>query len=112
MTNPSKAKGTTAEGQVAAYLRDFAWPMAERRTLAGSSDRGDIAGVPDVCLEVKACKAFDLAGWSAELVAEMRNANARHGAVIAKRRGTLDVGRWYAIAPVSVYLDTLREALR
>ena len=112
MTNPSKRKGTTAEGQVAAYLRAFGWPLAERRTLAGVNDRGDIAGVPDFCGEVKACKAFDLAGWCDELVVEMRNANARHGAVIAKRRGTLDVGRWYAIAPLVTYLDTLREAQR
>ena len=112
MANPSKARGTAAESLVADYLRNFAWPTAERRALAGATDKGDIAGVPLTCIEVKSCKTFDLAGWCNELEVERHNANAQHGAVIAKRRGTLDVGRWYAIQPVSVYLDTLREALR
>lgn len=113
MSNPSKQKGTAAETQVVQYLRRFGWEYAERRALQGILDKGDIAGVhPDVCLEVKACRQMDLAGWCAELEVERHNANARYGAVIAKRRGTLDVGRWYAIQPLALYLDCLREALR
>jgi hypothetical protein len=111
VSNPSKQKGTAAESQVVAYLRNW-WPLAERRALAGTLDRGDVAGVPDFCGEVKACKAFDLAGWVDELEVERRNANARFGAVIAKRRGTLDVGRWYAVTPLANYLDLLREGQR
>jgi hypothetical protein len=112
MANPSKQKGTAAESLVVTYLHAFGFHQAERRALAGNLDKGDVAGVPDTCLEIKDCARIDLAGWTAELHAEMHNSNARHGTVIAKRRGTLDVGRWYAIQPVAVYLDTLREAIR
>lgn len=111
MANPPKKKGTAAESLVVTYLHAFGFHQAERRALSGSLDKGDIAGVADTCLEVKDCGRLDLAGWVAELEEERRNANARHGAVVAKRRGTLDVGRWYAIQPLSLYLDTLREAI-
>ena len=112
MANPSKTKGTAAETLVVTYLHANGFYNAERRALAGNLDKGDIAGIPDFCGEVKACKTFDLAGWCDELAVEMRNSNARYGTVIAKRRGTLDVGRWYSIQPLSVYLDTLKEAQR
>ena len=107
MANPSKAKGTAAETLVVRYLQAFGWPQAERRALAGIQDKGDVSGIADWVGEIKACKTMDLAGWCRELEAEMHNANARYGAVIAKKRGTLDVGDWYALMPVRVYLDTL-----
>ena len=110
MANPSKQKGTAAESLVVTYLHAFGFHGAERRALAGNLDRGDIAGIPDFCGEVKACKTFDLAGWVDELEVERHNANARFGTVIAKRRGTPDVGRWYSIQPLAVYLDTLKAA--
>ena len=35
---------------------------------------------------------------------EKRNAKARFGVVIAKRRGTRHVGEWYAIMPVDEWV--------
>ena len=48
----SKAKGTAAETAVVRFLRAVGFTQAERRTLGGTQDRGDIAGVPGVVIEV------------------------------------------------------------
>lgn len=106
----SKRKGTAAESAVVAWLQANGHPHAERRALAGINDKGDIAGVPGVCIEVKNHKSLDLAGWCAELVVEIANAKARTGVVIAKRRGKSDVGEWYALMPAHIWLDLLGRA--
>lgn len=96
----SKRKGTAAETAVVNWLREHGWPSAERRALAGNADRGDIAGIVGVVLEVKAKKEMDLSGWVKEAETERRNDGADFGIVIAKKRGTTDVGEWYAVMPV------------
>ena len=115
----SKAKGRGAENAVVAYLRVNGYPHAERRRLAGSADRGDIAGVPFRVVEVKDEKATNLAGWLTELAAEMANDGAASGAVVRKRRGypydptrpeTVDnVGEWYAVLPLRLLVAMWRE---
>lgn len=111
MANPSKRKGTAAETAIVAYLRDQGFPACERRALAGSADRGDVAGLHDTVVEAKDCKAIDLSGWLTELAAEMHNANARYGVVWAKRRGKGSPAEWYCTMPGHVFVDLLREAL-
>lgn len=91
------------------YLKRNGFPYAERRALAGSRDRGDIAGVIGAVIEIKNHSRLDLGGWIGELEDEMDNDGARVGAVIHKRRGTQDVGEWYATLPVSVLVELLRE---
>jgi hypothetical protein len=110
MSNPSKAKGTAAETAVVAYLQRRGWPHAERRALSGSQDRGDVAGIAGVCLEVKSHRTHDLAGWMRELEAEQRNAGAVVGAVVAKKRGTTDPAEWYAVLTVRQLCDLLGAA--
>lgn len=113
MSSPrhSKTKGRTAENAVVAWLHTVGWPHAERRRLTGARDKGDIAGVVGVTLEIKDNKAVDLAGWVGELQAEMANTGDRVGAVIAKRRGhPRDVGQWYAVLPADVLAVLLKEA--
>ena len=105
----SKQKGTAAETAVVRYLQANGFPYSERRTLAGVNDKGDIAGLPGVVLEVKNCKRMELAGWLDELEVEMKNAGAYIGAVVHKRRGTTDPGQWFATLPFSVLVDLLRE---
>lgn len=105
----SKQKGTAAETAVVRYLQANGFPHVERRALAGVNDRGDISGIPGVVLEVKNCKRIELAGWLDELEAEMTNAGAYIGAVVHKRRGTTDPGKWFATLPFSVLVDLLRE---
>jgi Holliday junction resolvase len=51
----SKDKGTAAEREVVRYLQTW-WPAAERRALSGNKDKGDVAGIPGVCIEIKAAE--------------------------------------------------------
>jgi Holliday junction resolvase len=105
-----KAKGTAAESAVVGYLREQGWPHAERRALSGNVDKGDIAGVAGVCLEVKSCKTIDLAGWLKEALLEQINAKARVGAVVAKKRGTTNPADWYAVLTFGQLTELLRDA--
>jgi hypothetical protein len=51
-----------------------------------------------------------LSEWLKELEVEMHNDKAETGAVIHKKSGTQDVGKWYATMPVSVWFKLLEEA--
>lgn len=110
MVNRSKQKGTSAESAVVGYLQQRGWLHAERRALAGNTDRGDIAGVAGVMLEVKNCAKHDLAGWTAEAKAQQSHAQATIGAVVAKKRGTTDPGEFYAVLPFRQLCDLLAAA--
>jgi hypothetical protein len=110
VSNPSKQKGTAAETAVVAYLRGI-WPHAERRTLSGQYDKGDVSpgnGLP-VVVEVKAHKTYALSEWIDELRDEMRNANAEIGFLVVKRRGKANAEDWFWITTGPVALDLLNE---
>jgi Holliday junction resolvase len=79
----SKAKGTRAESDCVKYLRER-WPQAERRALAGSKDKGDIAGVPATVGEVKAAAKIQLRKWQLETLEEMDNAGADNCFLVIK----------------------------
>jgi len=106
----SKQKGTSAETAVVNWLVSKGRKHVERRTLNGSNDRGDIAGIPAVVLEVKNCVKMELSAWLKELDVEMHNDKADTGVVIHKKKGTTDVGLWYATMPVDVWYKLLGEA--
>lgn len=98
MSNPSKAKGTSAEVAVRDYLRSIGYPNAERLALGGSLDRGDITGVdPKVVIEVKSHKDLLLGPWMKEVEAERANADAEVGVVWAKRRMFVDPADWFVV---------------
>ena len=107
MTSPQKRKGSAAELSVAKWLREWGWVNAERSRGGWQDDRGDIEGVPGVCIEVKNQKQFDIPGWLEELRVEMENADAWTGTLIVKRRGSMDVDEWYAIMPAWVWAALL-----
>ena len=106
----SKQKGTSAETAVVNYLKDKWKIPAERRALTGALDKGDISGISDVVFEVKNHKTMTLGQWMEELKVEVTNASAETGVVVHKRKGTTDVGEWYATMPVEVYINLLIEA--
>jgi hypothetical protein len=106
----SKQRGTAAETAVVRYLQANGHPDAERRTLAGRNDRGDIANIPGVAVEVKACKAIDLAGWVDEANVEAKNAGVPVGVVWAKRRGKTDPASWYVVMDGATFLKLIDEA--
>ena len=83
----SKRKGTAWETTVVEHLRTRGVPHAERRALGGSKDRGDIAGIPGVVLELKSAARHELAAWVDEAEAERVNDRADVAAVWVKRRG-------------------------
>ena len=84
--NASKRKGTTWESAVVGYLREHGQPYAERRALCGTSDKGDVAGVPGVMLECKAEKTVTLGAYADEVKVQTANAGASIGVAVVKRR--------------------------
>ena len=103
MTSPQKRKGSAAELAVAKWLRKLGWIHAERSRAGWQDDRGDIDGLPGICIEVKAEKKIDIPGYLRELEVEMENAKAWTGTVIIKRRGSTNVDDWYAVMPAKVW---------
>ena len=106
----SKQKGTSAETAVVNWITSKGRKHVERRALNGNDDRGDIAGIPAVVIEVKNCVRMELSAWLKELEVEMHNDKADTGVVIHKKKGTTDVGLWYATMPVGVWYKLLGEA--
>lgn len=100
MANRPKDKGTWAETQVAEYLQLHGWPYAERRALAGITDKGDITGCPGLAWEVKYANAgIRMGTWIAETYVERENAKADHGVLVIKPkgRGAVNTGKWLAV---------------
>ena len=93
----AKAKGTAAETAVVRFLQANGYPHAERRALAGAQDRGDVAGIPGLVIEVKAAARLELAAWLDEVHAEVANEPTTEsvGVVWHKRRGKGSPGQWY-----------------
>lgn len=108
--NRSKQKGTAAETAVVNFYRSKYWPNAERRTLSGANDRGDVAGVIGIVTEVKDCKEMNLSGWLKEAERERLNDNADYGVVWHKKRGTTDPGQWYVTMTGDQFAELIKAA--
>ncbi|MEU5549223.1 hypothetical protein ABZ738_05590 [Micromonospora sp. NPDC047793] len=93
----SKRKGTAWESAVTEFLRQHGVPHAERRTLNGAKDRGDIAGIPGVVIECKNEKTATLASYVTEAETERANDGARIGLAWVKRRGKTSPGDAYVL---------------
>lgn len=102
MTNP---KGTKQETGVVRYLRENGWPYARRIVKEGQRDKGDVTlgdGIPFTIESKNTPTRIDLAGTLKELEIEMANAGHELGAAIIKRKGTTNVGKYYAVMPVEI----------
>ena len=80
---------------------------AERRKAGATLDKGDLYGILGVCIEAKNEKRIDLAGYMKELEVEMKNSKSDIGAAVVKKRGTLDVGEYYAVMPMKIWVQLL-----
>jgi hypothetical protein len=110
VTNP---KGTKLETAAVNWLREHGWQWARRIVKEGQRDKGDVTlgdGIP-VTIECKNEKAMNISQAQRELKDEMANAGHQWGFAIHKKRGTTDVGEYYAVLPVAVLLDILDAAL-
>jgi hypothetical protein len=100
MVNRPRTLGTIAESAVVEYLATHGWPYAERRSLKGALDRGDITGCPGLCFEVKyAHSQVRIGAWLAETAVERLNAKADFGVLVVKPLGLgiKSVGSWFAV---------------
>jgi Holliday junction resolvase len=109
VSTKSKAKGTTAEREVVRYLQNW-WPAAERRALSGNKDKGDVAGIPGVVVEVKAAATQNIPAWKRETLKEMENAGAARCMLVVKRPYKA-VPVWDAYLPVKQLPGCLGEEL-
>lgn len=66
MSNPSKKKGTRGENLAVEFLAAELGPQVERRALSGVNDRGDVAGIEGVVVEVKWCADLQLGAFMRE----------------------------------------------
>jgi Holliday junction resolvase len=110
VSTKSKAKGTTAEREVVRYLQNW-WPAAERRALSGNKDKGDVAGIPGVVVEVKAAATQLIGPWQRETLIERENAGAARCMLVVKRPYK-PVSQWDAYIPAPFLGGMLRTALR
>jgi Holliday junction resolvase len=107
----NRARGTAAETAVVDYLRTQGWPHAERRAMGGAKDRGDIAGLVGVVLEVKAAARVELAAWVDETKTETANDHARYGLCWFRRKSKGSPADWFVVMDGATAVRLLRDAL-
>ena len=97
-----KRKGSQFERDVVGYLRERGFE-AERAYGAGRpEDIGDVVGVPGVCIECKAVREIDLAGFADEAERERLNARQPYGVAIVKRRNK-PIGAAYVVLDLEAF---------
>lgn len=97
--NRPKQKGTAAETGVIRALHQMGWPGAERRTLSGSNDRGDVNAHSGFVMECKDTKKWSVPKWMRETEAERINASAAYGILVIKAPGigAPNARRWITV---------------
>lgn len=111
MSNPSGRKGTAGETARVNYMRARGWQYATRIPKKGARDEGDLVldqAVP-VMVESKETKAFTPSTFLAEMKAQIENSHAEFGFVIVKKRGTTDVGQYYALTTVDQIMSLVER---
>lgn len=107
----ARAKGTRFESAIVDYLRNAGdLPHVERRARSGAKDRGDIAGIPGVVIEAKACREMELAKWVDEAEVERVNDGAAIGVVWHHRRGKGSPGDGYVTMSGWQFISLLMDA--
>lgn len=104
----NKAKGRTAENQVVEYLTSRGYTGVERRRLAGVNDKGDIAGIRDLVIEVKAQRSINLASFVDEANTEAANVGGI-GVAWIKRRGKGSPKDWYVAMDGETFIKFLNS---
>jgi Holliday junction resolvase len=106
VTNKSKARGTAWETRLVNYLKEHGFPLAERRALSGSNDRGDVSGIVGVVIEAKNQQTLGLAEWIDETVVEKQNAGASIGVCVFPRRNKT-TGRAYVLMELDQFIEMI-----
>jgi hypothetical protein len=106
----SRAKGTAWETAICRLLAGEGFPHVERRALNGTTDRGDIAGIPGWVIEAKNCGRDQLAGWVDEAQLEQANDGAEFSAVWHHRRGKASPADGFVTMTGATFVRLLRQA--
>lgn len=109
MTNPQKAKGDSAEREIAAIINALTgWPVRRKLGAGRADDAGDLDGIPDTTAQVKSYKDVQRGIREAidDLDRQRANANTTHAVAFIRRPG----GRWLAVQTVGQWATTAREA--
>ena len=104
MVNRPKNIGTAAETAVVRAARTRGFPGADRLTLTGALDRGDVGLCPGVIIEVKGGETAKTASdalieaWLVETDRERAHAHADIAFLVTQRRGVgaTNAHRWWA----------------
>lgn len=111
-TTASKAKGTTWESAIRAYLQGSHNEAARRNVQMGRLDIGDLDGYYLHALEAKAEKAITLADYIRQANREAVNASQPFGVAVVKRRNA-NVKDAYAVRDLATdvrLINRLRDA--
>ena len=93
------------------HLRANGFPHAERRTLSGAADKGDINCAPGLVIECKSQARHSWAEWLDEATAEASTVGpGTVGIVWAHRRGKADPGAGYVVMTGATATQLLRLA--
>lgn len=101
--NKSKRKGTEGETAVVKLFNEEGFIHVERRALQGEEDRGDIAGIPGVVIEVKAEKKPSFGVYQKEALREAKNDGGSLPIVVWKKPHK-NVRQWVAMIPLNVLM--------
>lgn len=104
MTNRPKAIGTWTETAFVKHVRPRGFSGAERLSLHGTLDEGDVTLCPGVMAELKGGHAAEaasdaqIAAWLIETALERRNRGAAVAFLVTKRKGkgAASAGQWWA----------------
>jgi hypothetical protein len=108
--HPAKRKGDAAELEAARLLADHTGFPVRRKLGAGRTDDcGDLDGLPDTCVQVKAYRDITRAIREVldELPGQQTNSGATFGFGMVRRPG----GRWFAVLTIEQITCLLREAI-
>jgi hypothetical protein len=107
----NRDRGTWAETASVDYFQHSGFPQADRLTLKGNKDRGDVGLCPGVIAEVKNCKSMDIAGWLRETEVERGHAGAAFAFLLVKPPGIgkTRVNLWWSVMYQGQW-DDLRSA--
>jgi ribosomal protein L19E len=109
VTSPQRRKGNAAEREAAHQLADLTgWNVRRRLQEGRADDTGDLEGVPDCCVQVKAYADQQRAIREGllDLRAQQERSGCTFGVLLVRRPG----GRYLACMELDQLATLLREA--
>lgn len=102
MTTPAKRKGARGESEVIRLWEDGGFPQAQKTPDGAMLDRGDVAGIPNLTVEVKTYTDFAdaVSRGLLDLAREKQNNKTPWGVLFAKRRNK----GWVAVMPADEFV--------